>query len=139
MLSDRDVCLDVVKDLKYISFMETVFAAEASPDLKPLFLGQLRDHEDLHTQLLRLMEQRGWYPRVPGDWAFNEPYTLQGTGAWQAPQAGTAWQPTPTGAWQAQSGTPPTGPSWQAGQPAGGSWQAPSTLQSLQQNLRESR
>lgn len=126
MLSDRDVCLDVVKDLKYISFMETVFAAEASPDLKPLFLNQLRDHEDLHTQFLRLMEQRGWYPRVPGDWAFNEPYALQGAGAWQAPQAGLSWQASQPGGWQ-------------AAQPAGGSWQGGGALQGLQPNPRESR
>lgn len=127
MLSDRDVCLDVVKDLKYISFMETVFAAEASPDLKPLFLNQLRDHEDLHTEFLRLMEQRGWYPRVPGDWAFNETYTLHGAGAWQAPPAGATWQPA-----QQPGG-------WQATQPAGGSWQTGSVFQTLQQNLREQR
>lgn len=151
MLSDRDICLDIVKDLKYISFMETVFAAEASPDLKPLFLNQLRDHEDLHTQLLRLMEQRGWYPRVPGDWAFNETYTLQGTAAWQAPQTGATWQPTQAGGWQAQAGMTPGGAAWQAPtgtgggggwqatQPAGGSWQQSSVFQTLQQNLREQR
>ncbi|HEY8498105.1 MAG TPA: hypothetical protein VIK90_02540, partial [Limnochordales bacterium] len=80
----------------------------------------------LHTQFLRLMEQRGWYPRVPGDWAFNEPYALQGAGAWQAPQAGLSWQaPQPGG--------------WQTAQPAGGSWQGGGAFQGLQPNPREAR
>lgn len=122
MLSERDVCFDVVKDLKYLSFMETVLGGEASPDLKPLFLSQLQDHQQLQTQFLRLMEQRNWYPRVPGDWAYNEPYTFQGMPV-QAAAFGQA----------------ATSPAWQAPQPAGGSLGGAQALQALQQNLREQR
>lgn len=144
MLSERDICQDILKDLKYMSTMQAVFAGESSPDIKHLFLDQLRSHQDLHTQFLRLVEQRGWYPRVPGDWAFNEPYTFQGGGAWQAPQGGAAWQQPQAGAWQAQASTAGAGGgggggTWQAAQPSGGSWPSGSAFQSLQQNLREQR
>ena len=135
MLSDREICQDVLIDLKYLSMCGALFAGEASPNVKHVFLDQLRSHQDMHTQFVRLMEQRGWYPRVPGDLGFNQAWGAPYSGTWQAPAAG--------GAWQQQAGTPVGGGTWQAG--GGGSWQgqtgwqAGSTFQAIGQNLRETR
>lgn len=150
MLSEKDICQDTLKDLKYMSTVETLFAGEASPDVKHLFLDQVRAHQDLHTQFLRLMESRNWYPRVAGDWAYAEPYTLTGTPAaygqragWQAPvqpgavqqgvPAGATWQASQAGAWQAPA------EAWQATQGSGGTLGTPQAFQALQQNLRDQR
>ena len=133
MLSDREICQDVLIDLKYLTLCGASFAGEASPNVKPIFLDQLRSHQVMHTQFVRLMEQRGWYPRVPGDLGFNQAWGAPYAGTWQAP-AGAAWQ---------QAGTPVGGGTWQAG--GGGSWQgqtpwqAGQTFPTIGQNLRETR
>ena len=127
MLSEREICQDVLVDLKYLTLCGAVFAGEASPNIKHVFLDQLRSHQEMHTQFVRLMEQRGWYPRVPGDLGFQQ--------SWSAPYAGTWQAPGGTGAWQ-QAGTPVGGGTWQAQ----GGWPGGSqTFQAIGQNLRESR
>ena len=149
MLSDREVCQDVLLDLKYLSMCGAVFAGEASPNVKHIFLDQLRSHQDLHTQFVRLMEQRGWYPRVPGDLGFNQPWGQPYAGTWHAPAPGAAAGAGGVGGgvggtWQ-QAGTPVGGGTWQAGAGGAATWQAQpgwaagQGIQAIGQNLRETR
>lgn len=135
MLSEREICFDLAKDLKYMSVIEAVFAGEASPNVKHLFLDHLRSHQELHSQVMRLMEQRGWYPRLPGDLGYNQAWSAPYSATWQAPSGvGAPWQQVPGGAqpWQGQ-----TGGTW-PGQ-AGASWQPQNPFQAIGQNLREGR
>ena len=136
MLSDRDMCMDVSMDLKLMTMIEAVFATESSPNVKHVFLDQLRSHQDMQTQLLRLMEQRGWYPRVPGDLGYTQSWAAPYGSPWQAAGGAGGGAGVPGGpgatAWQPGAG----GGTWQPPSP-GAAWQNP--LQTLGQNLREQR